>query len=689
LDRLILDYKFRYLQQEDPNDEIVLVTIDEKSLSYFNKNDMYWPWPREFYHIITDYFNNSGAKLVVFDILFDTPDFDRRNLSGSHSDQRFQQSLEQANNSILAFKTTVTGDSINPTANQFSQIEQWDIKNKSPYQQSHLLTSRPLEKFAEVARGLGNTLISPDEDGLIRSVHLFDSLAHKGYVPALSMAAYLELKPDSISLSWTDDGLRVGNTEIPLQESGDYLINWYEKGGVVDGTFPYYSFHAIVQSAIQKKRGLSDDSLNVPPNTFDDKIVLVGASAAGLGDIKSTPMSSLEAFPGMEIQATILNNLIGGNFIIQPPTWVTICILLLLSVGIPFLIAYSRPIYGTFSMMGILTLIVLTGIGLFAAERIWFSTGMYLVMGFISYSGAAAYKYFAEERQKKEIRSAFGQYVQPEFVKELIRNPEMLKLGGQKKELTVLFSDLAGFTTISENKPPEELVSFLNEYLGAMTDIIFEHSGTVDKYIGDAVMAFWGAPIAQDNHAVLACRSTLKMIKKVEELTPSGTDTHARFGIATGDMIVGNIGSYNRFNYTVLGDTVNLAARLESANKSFGSRVMISEQTYNKVRDQFLCRPLDWLVVKGKTEPVQVYELMGDQQSDKDLLHLEEAAEIYNQGIDLYYQRQWDEAIKQFEQVLELLADDGPSQTYIKRCQKYRNAPPADDWEGVFHLETK
>lgn len=688
LDRMILDYKFRYLQQEDPNEKIVLVSIDEKSLSYFNRNGMYWPWPREFYHIVTDYFNDSGADLVVYDILFDTPDFDRRNISGSMSDQRFLSSLEKAQNAILAFKSTANEEAATRPVSDYPQIDHYNIKNEPPYRQPHLLTSRPIDMFAQAAAGLGNTVMSSDQDGLIRSVHLFDSLAHKGFVPTLSMAAYLELQPDSISLEWADNGLRAGDRHIPLQENGDYLINWYEKGGVREGTFPYYSFHAIVQSAIRSRTN-PEANVPVPPSVFKDKIVLIGASAAGLGDIKSTPMSSLEAFPGMEIQATLLNNLIGGNFVTEPPSWMKILILLLLTFGIPYLIAYTRPTTGAVSTLGILALIVFIGLSLFSAERIWFATGMYFVMASFTYTGAAAYKYFSEEKQKKEIRNAFGQYVQPEFVQQLIAQPDLLQLGGQKKNLTVMFSDLAGFTTISEQKEPEELVSFLNEYLGAMTDIIFEHSGTVDKYIGDAVMAFWGAPIDQTDHAVLACRSTMKMLKKVEEMTPQNTDTHARFGIATGDMIVGNIGSYNRFNYTVLGDTVNLAARLEAANKKFGSLAMVSEKTYKQVKDEFYCRQLDFLVVKGKTKPVRVYELMADKKSSDIPENTEEIIATYQQGLDQYLNRQWDEAIKSFKKVLDLKPGDGPAETYIKRCEQFKEEPPDKNWDGVFHLKTK
>ncbi len=688
LDRVILDYKFRYLQQEDPNKKIVLVSIDEKSLSYFNRNGMYWPWPREFYHIVTDYLSESGAKLIVYDILFDTPDFDRRNLSGSMSDRRFVQSLQETGKGVLSFKSTANETPANVSENQAPVIDHFDIKNAPPYDEPHMLTSKPIQKFAQAASGLGNTVMSTDQDGLIRSVHLFDSLAHKGFVPTLSMAAYLELQPDTLTLEWTDRGLRAGPQLIPLQENGDYLINWYKKGGVREGTFPYYSFHAIVQSAIKRMQDPQAE-VSVPPSVFEDKVIVIGASAAGLGDIKSTPMSSLEAFPGMEIQATLLNNLIGGDFITQPPMWLSILLLLMLTAGIPHVIASMRPLNGAMATVGVLALLFFCGLALFAFERIWFSTGMYLVMAITTYTGAATYKYFAEEKQKKEIRDAFGQYVQPEFVEQLIAQPDLLQLGGQKKRLTVMFSDLAGFTTISEQKEPEELVSFLNEYLGAMTDIIFEHFGTVDKYIGDAVMAFWGAPIGQTDHAILACRSTLKMLRKVEEMTPQNTDTHARFGLATGDMIVGNIGSYNRFNYTVLGDNVNLAARLEAANKKFGTRTMIAEQTYQQVKDEFFCRQLDLLVVKGKTKPVRVYELMGDKQSADHPENLKEIIDIYQQALDHYYNRDWDKAIKYFNRVMDLKPNDGPSQTYIKRCNQFKNEPPAENWDGVFQLTTK
>lgn len=693
LDRIILDYKFRYLQREDPNDKIVMVSIDEKSLNYFTRNRMYWPWPREFYSIVTDYLDKAGADQIVYDILFDTPDFDRRSVDGTASDNRFAAALDSAGNGLLAFKSTPTEEPTESYDHIYSQFFGYDIKGQPPYKVPHIYTSLPIRKFATAAEGLGNTAMIPDDDAVIRKINLFDSLAYDGYAPTLALSTYLAMQPDTLTFEWTNRGIRIGKQNIPLQEDGSYLINWYKKGGVKEGTFPYYSFHAVVQSAVQRMRNDTAD-VSVPPDIFEDKVVFIGASAAGLADIKSTPLSSLEEFPGMEIHANILNNLIDGNYITQLQQWQQLLILLLLSFGIAFLIAYTRPMTGVLYILGILGLIVLTGILLFTIDRFWLHTGFYFVMGTLTYTGAIAFKYFSEEREKKQIKTAFGQYVQPEFVQKLIDDPELLQLGGEKKKMTVMFSDLAGFTTISESMPPEHLVSFLNEYLGAMTDIIFENNGTVDKFIGDAIMAFWGAPFDQENSAILACRSTMQMIDKLEELTPKWKQegkphAFARYGINTGKMVVGNMGSYNRFNYTVLGDAVNLAARLEPANKEFGTTAMISEYTYKELKDEFVCRQLDLLVVKGKTKPVRVYELIADRASDKDLSTIEKGVSVYRDAIRYYYDMEWDKAIDKFEKVKKILPDDGPSNTYIKRSQEFKANPPDDDWDGVYRMLRK
>jgi adenylate cyclase len=693
LERLILDTKFRYIQREDPNKRISMVAIDENSLNFFARNNMYWPWPREFYQIATNYLYQDGAKRVVYDILFDTPDFDRLSVDGTASDNRFAQALDTTGINILAFKSTSvksTEKTPDPDRPSYQRYFDLPLEGTAPYHEPHLYTSLPIPKLAQAAGHLGNTSMKPDADAVIRRIHLLDSLAFDGWAPTLAMSAYLSLQPDSTTVAWTDHGLRVGDEHIPLQDDGSYLINWYKKGGVKKGTFPYYSFYAVVRSALQHRRNPDAETL-IPKGTFENQVVFIGASAAGLSDIKSTPLSSLEEFPGMEIHANVLNNLIDGNFLHQLSTWQVLLVLFVLTFLTTGLIAYLRPMNGIGVLALELLVVVSAGIALFATERIWFPTGFFFITTIITYSATSAYKYFTEEREKKQIKTAFGQYVQPEFVHELIEDPEKLRLGGEKKELTVMFSDLAGFTTISESMPPEHLVSFLNEYLGAMTDIIFQNGGTVDKFIGDAIMAFWGAPIEQRNHAILGCRSALQMIDKLNELAPKWVEegkpyVFARYGLNSGPMVVGNMGSDNRFNYTVLGDSVNLAARLEPANKEFDTTAMISEFTYGRLNDEFICRQLDMMIVKGKTKPVRVYELMADRAASKDHTTLEKGVAIYRDALRYYYDMQWNKAINKFEKVIEILPDDGPSQTYIQRCNQFIAEPPDEDWDGVYRM---
>ncbi|MCK6601416.1 MAG: CHASE2 domain-containing protein [Bacteroidetes bacterium] len=314
-----------------------------------------------------------------------------------------------------------------------------------------------------------------------------------------------------------------------------------------------------------------------------------------------------------------------------------------------------------------------------------------LILGYFS---SIAYQYLTESKQKKVIKGIFSHYVNKEVVDKMLENPDSVRLGGEKVELTIMFSDLSGFTTISEMLTPEELVVLLNEYLGSMTDIIMQAGGTLDKYIGDAIMAFWGAPIPQEKHAILACRAVMKQQAKLKVLAQGWVDQGfprliARFGVNTGQVVAGNMGSSSRFNYTVMGDSVNLAARLEPANKEFDTLVMISEFTYEKVKDEFLCRQLDLLQVKGKTKPVTVYELMADRLAEEDLTHMEKIAYIYNEGLKLYYAQQFSEAIKVFEQVLTVEPNDGPSKTYIKRCHDFMENPPGADWTGVYVMKHK
>jgi adenylate cyclase len=312
---------------------------------------------------------------------------------------------------------------------------------------------------------------------------------------------------------------------------------------------------------------------------------------------------------------------------------------------------------------------------------------------FANYVGSAVYQYLTERKQKVMIKGMFSQYLNPHVVNELIAHPEKMRLGGERRELTVLFSDIAGFTTFSEKLPPEELVLVLNEYLSAMTEIVFNNDGTLDKYEGDAVMAFWGAPIELDNNALHACTAAVEMQEKLvhirEKWSAEGKpNVHVRIGLNTGEMVVGNMGGTGKFDYTVIGDSVNLGSRLEGANKQYGTYIMASERTQELVKEYFVFRELDLLVVKGKTKPIKVFELIG-RKNDSVPPRKISAIERYTIGLELYRQKKFSEAIEKFNEALSIEPDDQPSRLYVERSQLYQTNPPPEEWNGVFILKTK
>ena len=309
------------------------------------------------------------------------------------------------------------------------------------------------------------------------------------------------------------------------------------------------------------------------------------------------------------------------------------------------------------------------------------------------YFSSTTYHFVVERKQRMLIKGMFSTYVNPSIVEELITNPEKLTLGGERKELSVLFSDLVGFTTLSEGIPPEQLVGLLNEYLNSMTQIIFKNNGTLDKYDGDAVMAFWGAPIPQHDHALRACLSALQMQQALAQIRKVWREQNrplfrARIGINTGEMIVGNTGGTGRFDYTVIGDSVNLASRLEGANKQYKTGIMVSQQTYDLVKDKILGRELDLISVKGRLEPLKTFELLQELNGTIDPA-FKQFLESYTEALRFYKERRWADARRKFEEALSLRPHDQPTRLYVERTTLYESNPPPEDWNGVFVLKTK
>jgi adenylate cyclase len=299
--------------------------------------------------------------------------------------------------------------------------------------------------------------------------------------------------------------------------------------------------------------------------------------------------------------------------------------------------------------------------------------------------------YLTEEKSRKWITSIFGKYVSPIVIENLIKNPAGIKLGGEKRNITLFFSDIRGFTLLSEKLAPEDLVSLLNEYLTEMTSIIIKDQGLVDKYMGDAIMAFWGAPLDQPDHAELACLSSLEMIDKLRELNKKWKmegipSFKIGVGLNSGDAIVGNMGSNKRFDYTAMGDNVNLASRLEGLNKIYGTNIIISENTHKIIKDKFETRKLDVVKVKGKKKPILIYELISNNEKIKK--KHKEFVNRFESSLELYFKRKWGEANKSFQKTLEIMDDDA-SHIFISRCQKFIKTPPPNDWDGSWEMETK
>ena len=321
----------------------------------------------------------------------------------------------------------------------------------------------------------------------------------------------------------------------------------------------------------------------------------------------------------------------------------------------------------------------------------WIADFLPMTTLIVTYAGIISYRIFFEEGEKKKIRSAFSQYLHPRLVEQMLTHPETLRLGGEEKELTALFSDIRGFTTLSENLTPAQLVELLNEYLTEMTEVIFRNWGTLDKYIGDAIMAFWGAPYPQTDHALRACRTGLEMFKSLQTLQMGWQarglpPLDIGIGINSGPMLVGNMGSKRRKNYTIMGDSVNVASRLEGINRQFGTNIIISENTFLLVRDQVVARKLDLIQVKGKTQPVKVYELLGLAAESPQFSDL---VSRFENGLEAYLSGEWSTAIEIFQELVRNHPEDGPSHVFIKRCRDFLAQPPEGSWDGVFVMKSK
>ncbi|MFH1136538.1 MAG: adenylate/guanylate cyclase domain-containing protein [Pseudomonadota bacterium] len=714
-----LDVRFLLRGPIRPGPEVVIAAIDEKSVDRVGR----WPWPRD---VIANMVRNlaaGGAKAVAFDIGFFEVDANTNlsliqrlldEISRSSGANRALEDLlvrekekadydlalsraigEVGDRVVLGYFFHMNRDDsvahISPEELErkiegvregrypFVRLTSREVELKTAHFSRAFMPEANIPLLSDVARFCGFFNMFPDPDGTVRWVPMAIACRDQYYMPLSLQALRASLDQASSALNVSQVGVEavsVGPFNLPTDEMGRLLVNYRGPGR----TFPHYSIVDILDG-------------NLPAATFRDKIVLVGATAVGIYDMRVTPFDSL--FPGVEIHANVIDNILHRDFLVRP-NWTAVFDLalilltaLILGLLLPRASAVTAPVLG----MGLAAAIVGTNYLLFV-HGLWANIVYPVTTLILVYTSITIFRYVTEEREKKKIRGAFSYYVNPSVVTEMLKNPEMLKLGGDKRIMTVLFSDIRGFTTISENMDPESLVHLLNQYLTAMTSIVFKFDGLVDKYIGDAIMAVWGAPLSQPKHASLACRASLEMMHELENLRktwaledPGLPFIDIGIGLNSGPMVVGNMGSDTRFDYTVMGDSVNLGSRLEGANKQYGTNIIIGEMTFEQVKEELICRELDAVAVKGKARPVRIFELLGEPGKvprDKILM-----VRAFSRGIMAYKNRRWDEAMKIFSAINVYYPEDNPTELYLERTAELKLNPPAPDWDGVFVMKTK
>jgi adenylate cyclase len=711
-----LDMRFLLRGKRNPDQSIVIVAIDQKSQDVLGR----WPFPRSYFADAVDYLREAGARVIAFDINFPQPDTNSAlqalmkvkedyaaeagpNAKGrfgaqldamlreADNDKRFGEALSQYPNAILGyfFLPKEATSSQNPELVKefldYLSFQTYPRIINAKYGRSFEGLDYPslspnLKTFSLYAKNFGYFNVIPDADGIVRRVPVIARF-EGSYYPSLDVAAalaYSNLSLDKVAVVFNPNGLEridFGRKVIPTDPAGYVQIDYHGPSG----TYPHYSIADVVQHKI-------------PENVFRDKLVLIGPTAVGIPDTAVTPFQQM-GFPGVEVHANLIDNILNGEFIRRGlrENLIDIAVILLFSLGAGALLSVVSPTRATAVLVILLGFFLWLSYDLFAHHRMWIAAFLPTATLTTNYAAIVSYRFFFEEKEKRRVRGAFQQYMAHSLVSQLLDHPELLQLGGQEKELSVMFADIRGFTSISEGLAPSMLVELLNQYLSEMTDTIFKNWGTLDKYIGDAIMAFWGAPYPQPDHAERACQAALQMLDTLKRMQ-AGWEAEGRpridigVGVNSGPVLVGNMGSRLRFNYTVMGDNVNLASRLEGLNKEFATRLIISESTYEQVQEKFVARELDFIRVKGKKKPVRIYELLGSIEAYD---YYRDLIERFTRGLEEYRSGQWQSAIDAFGELRRDYPEDGPSAVFLERCRDYVAEPPQGIWDGVHVMETK
>lgn len=619
-----VDLRFRTLHDPAKADtNVVIVDVDNLSLDLLRPTLGRYPWPRDAWDALVRYLAAGGAKAVGFDFTFPDPD-----LANRAADSAFAAAERDAGMVVQ----TLTFESVLDTATVRRQAALredsvamrrmrdfgWSVGGE-PRGVEYQTVQSPYRELLDAARGLGVINFTPDAvDGTARRSPLLYRFRGRDY-PAFGLAVAMAADSTRFGgppVRWSADAIEFPNLKVPL-DHGALLLNW--RGPYRDPkrrdhpeTYRVYPIAQILHSYQQVVAG---ERPEVPLEAFRDKVVFVGTSGAGLFDARANPFGPND--PGVLIHATLADNLLTGAFLrrVDAPTNAAVIVLVALLAGLA--VSAITAAWGS-AAAGLALAAAFLGAAFALFQRgVWLDAGAPVLAILFTFTGGMVLNYMTEGRKKRQIREMFGKYVAPEYVAQLAEDPSRLDLEGRRAELTILFSDIRGFTSISEKMSAHEVVGFLNEYLSQMAGIVKHSGGTLDKFIGDAVMAFWGEPVRHPDHAdraadcALAMRDATAAIRErwVAEGKP---DLHIGIGINTAEVVVGNIGSLeHKLDYTVIGDGVNLASRLEGKNKDFGTTVIVSEFTLARLGDRYDVRPLGGVTVKGKEKPVEIYELLG------------------------------------------------------------------------------
>lgn len=733
-------YSF-YARPTSHTGDIIILEITEEAIKRFEPFYGRWPWPRSIHGEVIEHLISDGAASVGFDIVFseqsmrqevdsstidelavlakntDVPEIREELLrrlgamKPEAGDIEFASAVKYSSNVFQASVFYVDESDLSKDQN-FGADETTALKIKTAlansavplplrdHQNTYFNATIPFPELAEASRGIGHINVIPDSDGIYRRFNplLWFKDEDTAY-PSLALAIAAHLKGIPLDAVRMQNGsLILGDVKIPMLSDGSVMINYqggritHERGGKskYESFYRYVPYELVIASRDLIQAGREPA---IPKGTFKGKIVLITASAAGLTDLRATPFSPVT--PGVEIHANIIDNILSKKFLHTVGGWKEKIYILFLAMIVGIIASKSRPSSG-FATTAILVV--------FMAGLHWRLFGNGWVLPIVSpvtamtgtYLGVLLVKYIFEEREKRQIRTAFGHYLAPQVLEDVLKTPGKLKLGGERRHMTVLFSDIEGFTSLSEHLPPEEISSILNEYLGQMMNCIKKTEGTLDKFIGDAVMAEWNAPVAQEDHAARACDTALFMMDELRHLKEKWEKEqkpplNARIGINSGEMVVGNMGSKEIFDYTVIGNEVNTSARLEPLNKDFGTNIIVSESTRLEAEKsapgKFIFRLLAKVELKGRAVPLNVYELTG-RSNNIGKEHLK-AIELYDEGFALFLKAGFSDAKKLFLMAAEKYPEDRPSKKYVSLCEYYESNPPDSGWDGIYKQTTK